>query len=87
MVQAIQAIDKTTRGATMPKQIYDVEKFLEMTENATECRVKRGANQVKLKLRTGRYLYTLVVEPQKAEEVLQQVKCQIVEARSTTEES
>jgi predicted nucleotidyltransferase component of viral defense system len=75
------------RGATMPKQIYDAEKFLEMTEDATECRVKRGANQVKLKLRTGRYLYTLVVEPQKAEEILQHVKCQIVEARSTSEES
>ncbi|NOR38678.1 MAG: 50S ribosomal protein L38e [Candidatus Thorarchaeota archaeon] len=70
----------------MPKQINDVEKFLEMTENAAECRVKRGANQVKLKLRTGRYLYTLILEPQKAEEVLQQVKCQIVEARSTSEE-
>ena len=70
----------------MPKQIYDVDEFLEMTENASECRVKRGSNQVKLKLRTGRYLYTLVVEPQKAEEVLQQVKCQIVEARATSEE-
>lgn len=70
----------------MPKQIHDVEKFLEMTEDASECRVKRGPDQVKLKLRTGRYLYTLVVEPQKAEEVLQQVKCQIVEARSTSEE-
>ena len=77
---------KIARGVTMPKQINDVEKFLEMTENAAECRVKRGANQVKLKLRTGRYLYTLVLEPQKAEEVLQQVKCQIVEARSTSEE-
>jgi large subunit ribosomal protein L38e len=66
----------------MPKQIYDVEKFLEMTEDAEECRVKRGKDQVKLKLRTRRYLYTLIVEPQKAEEILQQVKCQVVEARS-----
>ncbi len=71
----------------MPKQIHDVEKFLEMTEDATECRVKRSANQVKLKLRTGKYLYTIVLEPQKAEEVLQQVKCQIVEARTTSEEA
>ena len=70
----------------MPKQIYDVEKFLEMTEDAVECRVKRASGNVKLKLRTTRYLYTIVLEPQKAEEVLQQVKCQIVEARSETEE-
>ncbi|MHA1935008.1 MAG: eL38 family ribosomal protein [Candidatus Thorarchaeota archaeon] len=71
----------------MPKQIYDVEKFLEMTEDAVECRVKRSSDQVKLKLRTTRYLYTLVVEPQKAEEILQQVKCQVVEARPIAEEA
>ena len=70
----------------MPKQITDVDKFLEMSEDAEECRVKRGSDNVKLKLRTARYLYTIVLEPQKAEEVLQQVKCQIVEARSTIAE-
>ncbi|TFG10631.1 50S ribosomal protein L38e [Candidatus Thorarchaeota archaeon] len=70
----------------MPKQIYDVEKFLEMSEDATECRVKRGSDQVKLKLRTSRYLYTLILEPQEAEAVIEQVKCQVVEARPETEE-
>ena len=70
----------------MPKQIHDVEKFLEMTEDAEECRVKRGPDHVKLKLRTTKYLYTLVVEPQKAEEILSRVKCQITEARPETEE-
>lgn len=73
-------------GISMPKQITDVNKFLEMTEDATECRVKRGTDHVKLKLRTSTYLYTIILEPQKAEEVLQQVKCQIVEARSSKEE-
>ena len=71
----------------MPKQIYYVDKFLEMTEDAEECRVKRGKDQVKLKLRTKGYLYTLIVEPQKAEEILEQVKCQVVEARSVAEEA
>ena len=70
----------------MPKQIYDVDKFLEMTEDAEECRVKRASGKVKLKLRTSRYLYTIVLEPQKAEEVLQQVKCHIVEARAEKDE-
>ncbi len=70
----------------MPKQIYDVEKFLEMSEDAEECRVKRASGQVKLKLRTKEYLYTIVVEPQKAEEIIQQVKCQVVEARSVETE-
>jgi len=71
----------------MPKQITDVNKFLEMSEDAEECRVKRGTDSVKLKLRTSSYLYTIVLEPQKAEEVLQQVKCQIVEARSKVGEA
>ena len=71
----------------MPKQIYDVEKFLEMTEDAEECRVKRGSGQVKLKLRTTRFLYTIILEPQEAEEVLQRVQCQIVEARPEPEEA
>jgi len=71
----------------MPKQITDVDKFLEMTEDAIECRVKRGADYVKLKLRTKRYLYTIILNPQEAERTLQSVKCQIVEARPSAEES
>ncbi|MGY5875071.1 MAG: 50S ribosomal protein L38e [Candidatus Thorarchaeota archaeon] len=65
----------------MPKQIHDVDKFLEMSEDAMECRVKRSADTVKLKLRTQKYLYTLIVEPQQAETIIQQIKCQVVEAR------
>ena len=84
----VRPTTKTTAkwGISMPKQIYDVDKFLEMTEDAEECRVKRASDKVKLKLRTSRYLYTIVLEPQKAEEVLQQVKCQIVEARAEKSE-
>ncbi|MHA2352013.1 MAG: 50S ribosomal protein L38e [Candidatus Thorarchaeota archaeon] len=70
----------------MPKQIHDIDKFLELSEDAAECRVKRGKDQVKLKLRTRSYLYTIIIEPQKAEELLQQIKCQVVEARSGAEE-
>ncbi|NHI83901.1 MAG: 50S ribosomal protein L38e [Candidatus Thorarchaeota archaeon] len=70
----------------MPKQMTDVNKFLGMTEDAIECRVKRGSDHVKLKLRTKRYLYTIILEPQEAESVLQNVKCQIVEARPKIKE-
>lgn len=79
-------LTRTEWCLAMPKQIYDTDKFLEMTEDAEECRVKRSKDHVKLKLRTRSYLYTLIVEPQKAEEILQQVKCQVVEARSSAEE-
>lgn len=82
----VTAQKNAIRGLQMPRQITDVAKFLEMTESATECRVKRSSDQVKLKLRTGRYLYTLIVEPQQAETILQQVKCQVVEAKPKAEE-
>ena len=75
------------RGLTMPKQIYDVDRFLEMTEDAIECRVKRSKDEVKLKLRTARYLYTLVVEPQQADTILSSVKCEVVEVRPKSEQS
>ncbi len=70
----------------MPKQMYDADQFLEMSEDAIECRVKRESNRVKLKLRTSKYLYTIILEPQKAEKVLENISCQIVEARPKTEE-
>ncbi|MFW9953760.1 MAG: 50S ribosomal protein L38e [Candidatus Thorarchaeota archaeon] len=69
----------------MPKQINDVEKFLEMSNDAIECRIKRGPDHVKLKLRTAKYLYTIILDPQKGEEVYNKVTCPKVEARPTTE--
>ncbi len=70
----------------MPKTITDVDRFIEMSENASECRVKRGGDKVKLKLRTAKYLYTLILAPQEAEAVIQKVKCHIVEARPEAKE-
>ena len=70
----------------MPKQIFDMERFLELSEDALECRVKRLSGEVKLKLRTSKYLYTLITDPQQAESILQQIKCQVVEARPEKEE-
>lgn len=71
----------------MPKQIHDVERFLEMSEDAVECRVKRTKEGVKLKLRTVRYLYTLILPPQQAQEVIGQIKCEVVETGRGSEES
>ncbi len=63
----------------MPKEIKDVDKFLELSNNAIECRVKRVKDVVKLKLRTAKYLYTLKVEPDDAEELIKKIKCQVIE--------
>ena len=64
----------------MPSEIADTEEFVRISERATECRVKRLKDAVKLKLRTSRRLYTIRLDPDKAAEVLKQVKCEVIEA-------
>jgi hypothetical protein len=63
----------------MPSEIQDTEKFIEMSANAKYCAVKRLKTSVKLKLRTPSKLYTLKVEPGKAEETIKKLKCEIRE--------
>jgi len=63
----------------LPEEIFDVERFVKLSESASECRVKRLGDYVKLKLRTKRRLYTLKVEADKVDEVLRRVKCKVVE--------
>lgn len=66
----------------MPAEIFDAEKFIELSEKARYCIVKRlrKENIVKLKLRTPKMLYTLKVNPDKVEEILKQIKCEVREA-------
>jgi len=63
----------------MPTEIFDIDKFVEISERAEYCAVKRLKDVVKLKLRTSRMLYTLKVEPSKAEEVIKKLRCEIHE--------
>ena len=56
-----------------------MEKFVAMSANAEYCSVKRLKETVKLKLRTPSRLYTLKVEPLKAEEIIKKLKCEIQE--------
>ncbi len=63
----------------MPTEIFDVEKFLELSERAKECRVRRKEDVVKLKLRLPKKLYTLKTSPEEAENILSQISCELVE--------
>jgi len=63
----------------MPSEILDAEKFVAMSANAKYCAVKKLKETVKLKLRTPRKLYTLKVEPLKADELIKKLKCEIQE--------
>ncbi|MEM0111752.1 MAG: 50S ribosomal protein L38e [Candidatus Parvarchaeota archaeon] len=50
-----------------------------MSKRAKYCIVKRLKDVVKLKLRTSRMLYTIKVDPSKAEEVIKRLQCEIRE--------
>ncbi|MFQ6095221.1 MAG: 50S ribosomal protein L38e [Candidatus Bathyarchaeia archaeon] len=63
----------------MPTEVFDVDEFVELSEKASYCAVKRSGKVVKLKLRTPRMLYTLKVNPLKAEEVIKRLNCEIRE--------
>lgn len=62
----------------MPEEVIDVEKFVEISTRASECRVKKLKDVVKLKLRTKKTLYTIKLPAEKAEDVLKRVKCKVV---------
>jgi ferritin-like protein len=63
----------------MPEEVFDVDKFVQISERADYCNIKRLKRMVKLKLRTSRKLYTLKVDPTKAEEVVKKLRCEIRE--------
>jgi len=63
----------------MPEEILDANKFVEIANRADYCAIKRLKNEVKLKLRTRRQLYTLKTDPAKAEEILKKLSCEIRE--------
>ncbi len=68
-----------TGGLKLPREITDEEEFLAISERADECRIKRTKDKVKLKLRTKSQLYTLVVPPERADSLIQKIKCAIRE--------
>jgi len=63
----------------MPVEIKDKEKFIELSEKAIECRVKKNKENTKLKLRTGKYLYTIKLDSDEADDVVGKLSCPTVE--------
>jgi len=63
----------------MPVEIFDVDEFIAIAERAEYCNIKRLEREVKLKLRTPKKLFTLKVNPTKAEEIVKKLRCEIRE--------
>jgi len=54
----------------MPIEVFDKEEFVELSKDASECKVKKNKDNTKLKLRKGKYMYTIKLEPKAAEELV-----------------
>jgi hypothetical protein len=63
----------------LPTEVFDKDEFMALSEKATECRVKRNPDNVKLKLKTSRRLYTLKLELGDEDEVISKLRCPTVE--------
>ena len=63
----------------MPAEILDIGRFISLSEGAVECRVKRSEDSVKIKLRTRKRLYTIKLDPEKVDEVIKALKCDVKE--------
>jgi hypothetical protein len=63
----------------MPAEIFDEERFIQLSVNAENCRIKRNKDVVKLKMRTPMKLYTLKIEPSRTEALTRRLRCEIVE--------
>ena len=64
---------------TMPVEIYDPERFIELSKDSLECRIIRKGDIVKLKLRAKKHLYTLKTTPKDAEGILGKITCEVRE--------
>ena len=63
----------------MPREIRTDEEFRKILEKASECRVIRHSESVKIKLRTPKILYTFVTKPEQADKLLKDIKIKLVE--------
>lgn len=63
----------------MPKEVFNKEEFVEFSKKASECIIKRNKENTKLKLRTPRYLYTIVIDSDEADDLISKLSCPTVE--------
>jgi len=63
----------------MPKEIHMEDELRKILEKASECRVVRRGDKVKIKLRTAKVLYTYVAKRDEADRLLKDIKVSTIE--------
>ncbi len=62
----------------MPKLLTSKEKFLEIARRGKEVRVKKADDSVKLKIRTSKCLYTMILPEKEAEDLAKRTGLTVV---------
>jgi len=73
--------------SSVPVEVYDKNKFIELSARAEVCRVVKKEKEgiAKVKARTKRYLYTIKIPLNELEEFVKQLKCkEVVEVGKKT---
>jgi large subunit ribosomal protein L38e len=65
----------------MPIELFLIELWKRYGEKAEEIRVKRYPEYVKLKARLARYLYTIKLPPDKAEQIIDELKAKNIKIK------
>lgn len=63
----------------MPKEVLNIEEFRKVMPYASECRVVRSGETVKVKLRLKRLLYVYKTNAKDVDELLKEIKTDIIE--------
>ena len=63
----------------MPQQIMNADEFKIKAQNASECRIVRRGDKVKLKLRTTNKLYVYITNEENANTLLSELSIEKVE--------
>ncbi len=63
----------------MPKEVLDIEEFRKAIPYASECRVVRSGDTVKVKLRLKRLLYVYKTTTKDVDALLKEIKTDIIE--------
>ncbi len=58
----------------MPKEVYDKNEFIKIATRASEIRIKKNDDVVKVKARTKTYLYTIKVKPEEVDDLINKIK-------------
>ena len=63
----------------IPIEIKSEKELIQIAKNASECKVLRVGDIVKIKIRGPKYLYTFKTDPNSSDSLLKKIPCKVME--------